>query len=120
VAAYDKGVARCRPDRRATGRCSTTAHRLERSHQWPRAEADFQKALELSPEQPFVLNYPCYSWTEMGHNLPQARQMLDRAVDLRRTTARWWTARWCTGAGNVASGVKRWRRRSSWRRRTRR
>src|SRR5690606_41115385 len=29
----------------------------ERSKQWPRAEADLKKALELQPDQPHVLNY---------------------------------------------------------------
>ena len=32
----------------------------ERSHQWPKAEADFKHALTLSPDQPFVLNYLGY------------------------------------------------------------
>jgi tetratricopeptide (TPR) repeat protein len=55
----------------------------ERAGSWPRAEADFQKALELSPEQPYVMNYLAYTWVEQGKNLVQARQMLERAVELR-------------------------------------
>ena len=55
----------------------------DRSHQWPLAEADFLRALQLQPDQPFVLNYLGYAWTEQGHNLPQARQMIERAVELR-------------------------------------
>jgi tetratricopeptide (TPR) repeat protein len=55
----------------------------ERAGRWPRAEADFQKALELSPEQPYVLNYLAYTWVEQGKNLPEARRMLERAVELR-------------------------------------
>ncbi|WP_372619101.1 tetratricopeptide repeat protein [Falsiroseomonas sp.] len=55
----------------------------ERSGNWPRAEADFQKALELAPEQPYVMNYLAYTWVEMGKNLPEARRMLERAVELR-------------------------------------
>ncbi|HEV7265445.1 MAG TPA: tetratricopeptide repeat protein [Falsiroseomonas sp.] len=55
----------------------------ERSGNWPRAEADFQQALELSPEQPYVMNYLAYTWVEMGKNLPEARRMLERAVELR-------------------------------------
>jgi Flp pilus assembly protein TadD len=62
---YDRGVA------------------LERSHQWPRAEADFLKALELSPDQPIVLNYLGYSWAQQGHNLARARQMIERAAEQR-------------------------------------
>lgn len=56
---------------------------LDRANRWPQAQADFQHALELSPDQPDVLNYLAYSWTEQGRNLPQARQMLDRAVAQR-------------------------------------
>ena len=55
----------------------------ERSHQWPAAEADFLKALQLSPDEPSVLNYLGYSWTEQGHNLAQARQMIARAAEQR-------------------------------------
>ncbi|MCW3476621.1 tetratricopeptide repeat protein [Limobrevibacterium gyesilva] len=56
---------------------------LDRAHQWARAEADFLKALELFPDQPFVLNYLGYSWTEQGRNLTRARQMIERAAELR-------------------------------------
>lgn len=56
---------------------------FERSGDWPRAEADFQHALRLSPEQPYVLNYLAYTWVEMGRNLAEARRMLERAVELR-------------------------------------
>lgn len=56
---------------------------LERSKQWKRAEADFLKALELEPEQPFVLNYLGYSWVDQGKNLDKAKDMIRRAVDLR-------------------------------------
>ena len=30
-----------------------------------------------------MLNYLGYSWTEQGHNLPRARQMIERAVEQR-------------------------------------
>jgi len=55
----------------------------ERSKQWPLAEADFKKALELYPDQPLVLNYLGYSWVDQGVNLDEAFKMLRRAVDLR-------------------------------------
>jgi tetratricopeptide (TPR) repeat protein len=66
---YDRGVAE------------------ERSHQWPKAEADFHHALELSPDQPFVLNYLGYSWADMGHHLNEARQMIQRAAERRPNDA---------------------------------
>jgi Flp pilus assembly protein TadD len=55
----------------------------ERSKQWPKAEADFKKALELYPDQPLVLNYLGYSWVDQGLNLEDAFKMLRRAVELR-------------------------------------
>ena len=55
----------------------------ERAGDWERAEADFQTALALAPEQPAVLNYLGYAWTERGQNLVQARQMIERAVQQR-------------------------------------
>ncbi len=55
----------------------------ERSKQWPKAEADFKKALELNPDQPMVLNYLGYSWVDKGLNLEEAFKMLRRAVALR-------------------------------------
>ena len=55
----------------------------ERAKQWPKAEADFKKALELNPDQPLVLNYLGYSWVDQGLNLEEAFKMLRRAVELR-------------------------------------
>jgi tetratricopeptide (TPR) repeat protein len=56
---------------------------FERSKQWPKAEADFKKALELYPDQPLVLNYLGYSWVDQGLNLETAFKMLRRAVELQ-------------------------------------
>jgi tetratricopeptide (TPR) repeat protein len=55
----------------------------ERSKQWPLAEADFKKALELEPEQPYVMNYLAYSWVERREHLDEAFTMLKRAVELK-------------------------------------
>ncbi len=55
----------------------------ERSHQWPKAEADMKKALEMQPEQPHVLNYLGYSWIDQGINLDEGMKMIKRAVDQR-------------------------------------
>lgn len=56
---------------------------LERVKQWPKAEADMKKALELSPEQPYVLNYLGYSWIDQGMHLDEGMKMLKRATELR-------------------------------------
>ena len=56
---------------------------FERLGEWPKAEADFKRALELEPDQPLVLNYLGYSWVEQGHNLDEAKTMIERAVELR-------------------------------------
>ncbi len=56
---------------------------LERSKRWGEAERDFLKALELQPDQPYVLNYLGYSWIERGERLEEARSMIERAVELR-------------------------------------
>jgi tetratricopeptide (TPR) repeat protein len=56
---------------------------LDRAKQWNKAEADLLLALKLQPEQPFVMNYLGYSWTEQGRNLGRAREMIERAVALR-------------------------------------
>ncbi|MEX2449508.1 MAG: tetratricopeptide repeat protein [Rhodospirillales bacterium] len=56
---------------------------LEQSKQWPRAEADFLKALEFEPEQPYVLNYLGYSWIDRGKHLTKAQDMIRKAVSLR-------------------------------------
>ena len=42
----------------------------ERQKIWPKAEADFLKALELYPNQPLVLNYLGYSWVDQGRKRP--------------------------------------------------
>jgi tetratricopeptide (TPR) repeat protein len=55
----------------------------ERSKQWAGAEADFKKALELSPDQPHVLNYLGYSWIDQGINLDEGMRMIRRAVEQR-------------------------------------
>jgi Flp pilus assembly protein TadD len=55
----------------------------ERSHQWPKAEADLQTALKLFPEQPHVLNYLGYSWIDQGVKLDEGMEMIKRAVQQR-------------------------------------
>jgi tetratricopeptide (TPR) repeat protein len=52
----------------------------ERNKEWPKAEADFKRALELRPDQPQVLNYLGYSWVDQGINLVPALEMIEKAV----------------------------------------
>jgi tetratricopeptide (TPR) repeat protein len=50
---------------------------------WPPAEADFRRALELNPGQPEVLNYLGYSLVEQRRNLDEALAMIEQAVAAR-------------------------------------
>jgi Flp pilus assembly protein TadD len=86
VAAYDRAVDRVEevgPDHWVL--LYTRGTVLERSGDWDRAEADFLRALELEPDQPFILNYLGYSWVEMGRNVEEATEMIARAVAQRPT-----------------------------------
>lgn len=53
---------------------------------WTNAEADLKKALELSPDDPGLLNYLGYSYVERGENLDEAFDMIKRALDERPTS----------------------------------
>ena len=55
----------------------------EREDRWELAEADFRKALELNPDQPQVLNYLGYSFVELGENMDEALDLIERAVASR-------------------------------------
>ena len=55
----------------------------ERAKQWPGAEADFKRALDLFPDQAHVLNYLGYSWIDQGVNLDEGMRMIRRAVEQR-------------------------------------
>jgi tetratricopeptide (TPR) repeat protein len=86
VAAYDQAIARVGALQPRHWRLLyARGIALERSKQWPRAEADFLQALEFEPDEPFVLNYLGYSWVEQGKNLDKAEEMIRKAVELRPT-----------------------------------
>jgi len=55
----------------------------ERLDEWDKAEADFRKALKLSPNQPSTLNYLGYSLVEKGIKLDEAQNLIERAVQGR-------------------------------------
>jgi tetratricopeptide (TPR) repeat protein len=84
VTAYDRAIARiARPGPNDWVVFYDRGVAEERSHLWPKADADFHRALELSPDQPFVLNYLGYSYADMGHHLNEARDMIQRAAERR-------------------------------------
>ncbi|MFL5286907.1 MAG: tetratricopeptide repeat protein [Rhodopila sp.] len=84
VAAYDRAIARVsRPVATDWVLFYDRGVALERSNQWPKADTDFRRALQLSPDQPFVLNYLGYSYADMGHHLDEARAMIQRAAERR-------------------------------------
>jgi Flp pilus assembly protein TadD len=55
----------------------------ERLKQWDKAEVAFLRALELSPNEPQVMNYLGYSWIDMNINLEEGMDMIRTAVELR-------------------------------------
>lgn len=84
IAAYDKALVQVKsPENRHWSLFYARGISLEQSKQWPRAEGDFLKALELNAEQPLVLNYLGYSWVDRGQNLERAQKMIVKAVELR-------------------------------------
>ena len=84
VAAYDTAISRLgKPDERHWQVYFGRGISLESTKNWPKAEADMKKALELSPDQPYVLNYLGYSWIDQGINLDEGMKMLKRATELR-------------------------------------
>ncbi len=55
----------------------------ERLKEWPKAEPNFQRSLELNPNQPQVMNYLGYSWIDMNINLDEGMELIREAVRLR-------------------------------------
>lgn len=84
IPAYDKAIARIRvPQRYDWSVFYDRGVAEERTHQWPKAKADFDEALRLSPDQPYVLNYLGYSWADQGEHLNEARAMIEKAAQER-------------------------------------
>jgi tetratricopeptide (TPR) repeat protein len=84
AALYDRAIARIsNPSKDDWNLFYRRGIAFERTKQWEKAEADFKKALELSPDEPDVLNYLGYSWVDMGINLDEGLAMIRKAVELR-------------------------------------
>lgn len=84
VVYYDKAIAAIgKPDRRHWGYYYARGTSFERLKQWPKAEADLLKALELAPDQAMTLNYLGYSWIDQNKNLKQGLELIEKAVKLK-------------------------------------
>jgi tetratricopeptide (TPR) repeat protein len=84
IPAYDRAIQMIsKPEERHWVIYYARGVALERAKRWDEAEADFLKALDLSPDQAPVLNYLAYSWVEQGKKLPDAQRMIERAVALK-------------------------------------
>ena len=55
---------------------------FERAKRWKDSEKDLLKALDLRPDQPYVLNYLGYTWIDQGEQLDRATEMIKKAVSL--------------------------------------
>jgi tetratricopeptide (TPR) repeat protein len=81
---YDRAVARLKEPTNANWNIFyQRGIAYERLKEWPKAEPNFRKALELHPDQPQVMNYLGYSWVDMNMNLEEGLDLIRKAVDLR-------------------------------------
>ncbi|WP_309083615.1 tetratricopeptide repeat protein [Chelativorans sp.] len=81
---YDRAVAQIpEPKRKHWNIFYQRGIAYERLKEWPKAEPNFRKALELSPDHPQVLNYLGYSWIDMNMNLEEGMELIKKAVELR-------------------------------------
>ena len=55
----------------------------ERIKNWPKAEKDLLKAMELDPDQALILNYLGYSWVDQKVNLERGLKLIEKAVSLK-------------------------------------
>ena len=93
IAVYSKAIDRLKtPERSHWNLYFGRGVAFERNKEWPKAEVDFLKALELlpdtvrTPREKFdraqVLNYLAYSWVDQGMHIERSFEMLKRAVEL--------------------------------------
>ncbi len=55
----------------------------EQGGHWDKAEQDFLLALEMEPDQPYIMNYLAYSWVDRGMHFDKAQELLKRAIELK-------------------------------------
>ena len=53
----------------------------ERLHKFQRADKDLLQALEITPNDSYILNYLAYSWLERKYNINKAIEMLEIAYE---------------------------------------
>lgn len=81
---YDRVIARTpKPEPRHWIYWYARGTSYERMKNWPKAEVDLLKALQLAPDQPLILNYLGYSWIDQKRNLKQGLAMIEKAVAAR-------------------------------------
>ena len=56
----------------------------ERIGNFKKSDKDLLQSLEISPEDPYVMNYLAYSWLERNYNVDEAIQMLERAYKQKK------------------------------------
>ena len=72
-----------KPDQRHWGYFYARGTAYERMKNWPAAEIDLKKALQIAPEQPLILNYLGYSWIDQGRNMKEGVKLIEKAVQLK-------------------------------------
>lgn len=83
-AVYDQAIALLNPPQKENWRVFYyDGIAYERQNQWDKAEKQFRRALELSPDEAMVLNYLGYSLVDKKLNLQEALGMIKKAVDLK-------------------------------------
>ncbi|MBL4790190.1 MAG: tetratricopeptide repeat protein, partial [Kordiimonadaceae bacterium] len=55
----------------------------EKLGDWPRAEQDLETALQISPDEPTLLNYLGYSWIDRGAHIVKAKIMIEKAAAIK-------------------------------------
>jgi tetratricopeptide (TPR) repeat protein len=70
------------PDRLGHGFYFQFGASAERHGDFSQAERHFRKCLDEKPDFAEALNYLGYMWTERGENLEEARELIERAVEL--------------------------------------
>jgi tetratricopeptide (TPR) repeat protein len=81
---YSKSIALVsKPERDNWDQFYSRAVCYERLGQWSKAEPDFRKALELSANEPLILNYLGYSWVDRNEHVAEALELIKKAVSLK-------------------------------------